>query len=404
MEQLEGKSMKTQKKRRIAIIGAGPYGIAAAAHLRGKGMDFDMFGQPMAFWADQMPEGMVVRSTWDACHISDPEERWTLDAYAQAHHLDLVAPLDREEFVRYGIWVQTQVAPDVDGRRVVDVRSDAWGFSLALEDGEVRQVDRVVVAAGIGQSPRIPIEFQGVVSPRLTHSSQHKRMDVFAGKRVAVVGGGQTALESAALLHENGAEVTVLVRRPKVHFLDQTVPWLKSEANPLRRVFYPPSDVGPPGLNWIVATPGLFRCFPKRLQDQIAARSIRPAGSGWLVPRLRNVAIRTGACVTGTTDEADGIRLHLSDGSDTQFDHVYLATGYRVDLRRYSFLGPELLSRIEQADGYPILKRGLESSVPGLHFMGAPAAHSFGPLCRFVSGTKFAGRALAAGIAGAPAL
>jgi hypothetical protein len=94
----------------------------------------------------------------------------------------------------------------------------------------------------------------------------------------------------------------------------------------------------------------------------------------------------------------------LSDGSDTQFDHVYLATGYRVDLRRYSFLGPELLSRIEQADGYPILKRGLESSVPGLHFMGAPAAHSFGPLCRFVSGTKFAGRALAAGIAGAPAL
>jgi thioredoxin reductase len=367
-------------------------------------MDVQMFGQPMSFWADQMPEGMVVRSTWDACHIADPENRLTLNAYAREQHPDLVAPLDREEFVRYGLWVQSQVAPDLDRRRVLDIRADGSGFRLTLEDGEIQQANRVVVAAGIGQSPRIPSEFQGVVSPRLTHSSQHKRMDVFAGKRVAVIGGGQTALECGALLHENGADVTVVVRRPKVHFLDQTVPWLKSESNPFRWVFYPPSDVGPPGLNWIVATPGLFRCFPKRLQDQIAARSIRPAGSGWLVPRLRNVVIKTGACVTQTTETTEGLQLLMNDGSQMVVDHVFLATGYRVDLKNYPFLGPELLSRIERADGYPILRRGLESSVPGLHFMGAPAARSFGPLCRFISGTKFAGRALAAGIAGAPSL
>jgi FAD-dependent urate hydroxylase len=182
------------------------------------------------------------------------------------------------------------------------------------------------------------------------------------------------------------------------------VPWLKSESNPFRWVFYPPSDVGPPGLNWIVATPGLFRCFPKRLQDQIAARSIRPAGSGWLVPRLRNVVIKTGTCVTQTTETTEGLQLLMNDGSQMVVDHVFLATGYRVDLKNYPFLGPELLSRIERADGYPILRRGLESSVPGLHFMGAPAARSFGPLCRFISGTKFAGRALAAAIARAPSL
>jgi hypothetical protein len=73
---------------------------------------------------------------------------------------------------------------------------------------------------------------------------------------------------------------------------------------------------------------------------------------------------------------------------------VLLGTGYKVAISRYEFLSPELLEAVRSANGYPILNSGFESSVAGLFFIGAAAAHSFGPLCRFVAGTPFTARAL----------
>jgi len=52
------------------------------------------------------------------------------------------------------------------------------------------------------------------------------------------------------------------------------------------------------------------------------------------------------------------------------------------------------MQRIERINGFPILNRDLETSVPGLHVVGAPAAYCFGPLLQFVSGTHFASRTL----------
>jgi FAD-dependent urate hydroxylase len=59
-------------------------------------------------------------------------------------------------------------------------------------------------------------------------------------------------------------------------------------------------------------------------------------------------------------------------------------------VRRYPFLAPELAAEVEVDNGYPRLRAGLESSVPGLHFLGAPAAQTFGPIMRFVVGTWYA--------------
>ena len=75
-------------------------------------------------------------------------------------------------------------------------------------------------------------------------------------------------------------------------------------------------------------------------------------------------------------------------------DHLLLATGYRVDAARYAFLAPTLLQGLRTRDGYPELNVGFESSVPGLHFLGTPAAGTFGPLCRFVVGTRYMARTL----------
>ncbi len=145
----------------------------------------------------------------------------------------------------------------------------------------------------------------------------------------------------------------------------------------------------------------MFRRLPRTWQDKIAYRSTRPAGAGWLVGRLRDVPIRTSRTVGSMIRIGDTLELTLDDGTRRAVDHALISTGYRVDVSRYGFLVPSLLQRLRIIDGYPTLTAGLESSsVPGLHFLGAPAYRSFGPLCRFVSGTAFASRALTRRIVG----
>jgi FAD-dependent urate hydroxylase len=386
--------------RQVVVIGAGPYGLAAAAHLRAAGIDTHVFGETMEFWSKQMPEGMMVRSIWEASHISDPRRALTLDAYVRERRLQLPRPMPLSDFIDYGRWFQQQVVPDLDPRRVERIEAAPGGFRVALAGGETLRAQRVVVATGIARFSRRPPLFDGLPASVVSHTSDHSRLARFRERSVAVIGGGQSALESAALLHELGAAVEVIARQPEIRWLDQKATWLKSEANPLRRMLYPPSDVGPPGLNWIVATPALFRRLPRSAQEWVAYRSIRPAGSGWLVPRLRAVPITTGRHVTAVSPAGDdAVDLRLDDGSERRVNHVLLATGYRVDVSRHAFLAPGVLRGLEVVDGYPELRPGLESSVRGLHFMGAPAARSFGPVNRFVSGTAWAASALARAIA-----
>lgn len=383
----------------VVIIGAGPYGLAAAAHLRAANVETRMFGKAMEFWEEQMPAGMFLRSPWYASHIADPHRQLTLDDFEGAGGVHVPRPIPVETFIEYGRWFQRQAAPQLDGRRVTEVHGAPAGFRVVLDDGETFEAQRVVVATGISRFAWRPPQFEGLPEPFASHSADHRDLGRFAGRRVAVVGGGQSALESAAILHESGADVEVFARQPRIRWLDQKARWLKSPRNPFRPLLYPPTDVGPPILNQIVAAPRLFRCFPSRLQEKIAYRCIRPAGAAWLVARLRDVPIRTSRAVRSARRTGDRVALTLDDGSPREVDHVLISTGYRVDVSRYPFLTPELLARVRLVDGYPVLRAGLESSLPGLHFVGAPAARSFGPVCRFVSGTAFTARELTRGIA-----
>lgn len=379
----------------VVIIGAGPYGLAAAAHLRAAGIELRIFGKAMEFWDRQMPEGMNVRSVWEACHIADPRRALTLDGYVAAEGVKIPQLIPLTDFVNYGRWFQRCVAPDLDPRHITRVERTARGFCVTLDDGEQIFTQRVVVATGIGLFPRRPPQFSALPPELVSHTSQHKALGRFTGVAMAVVGGGQSALETSALLHEKGAGVQIITRQDHINWLGQKGQWLKSRRNPLRALMYPPTDVGPPGLNQIVANPGLFRRLPVRVQQWVAHRSIRPAGSGWLRPRLREVPIHMSREVATATVAGSKVKLRLDDGSERTVDHVLLATGYHVDVSRYTFLAPEMIEALDVLDGYPALTAGLESSVPGLHFLGAPAARSYGPLNRFVSGTGFAASALA---------
>jgi lysine/ornithine N-monooxygenase len=376
----------------VAIVGAGPYGLAATAFLRAAGVETRLFGEPMGFWRHQMPAGMRLRSAWEASHIADPAGALTLEAYQAAHGVRLAVPLPLSDFVQYGLWYQRQVAPDVDRRQVVEVAPAAGGYRLRLEDGEVLPARRVVLATGIARFAWRPPQFEGLPPALVSHTAEHADLSRFAGQRVLVVGGGQSALESAALLHEAGAAVEVVVRARRVHWLHRGR--LQGWLGPLRPLLYPPTDVGPPGLNWIVALPPLFRRLPRPLQQRIARRAIRPAGADWLRPRLRDVALTMGRQVVAVRPCGTGLRVALDDGSERRVEHLLLATGYRVDVARLPYLAPALVQALAQRDGYPQLGAGFEASLPGLHFLGALAAESFGPLFRFVAGTGYAARAL----------
>jgi cation diffusion facilitator CzcD-associated flavoprotein CzcO len=207
-----------------------------------------------------------------------------------------------------------------------------------------------------------------------------------------VIGGGQSALESAALLHESQADVELLVRENCVQWTWQR-PWLHT-FRPVGAVLYAWPDVGPAFISHAVARPNLYRTLPRALQDSWRAKSVRPNGVGWLKPRLRDVNISTGIAVVSASARGNQVDLKLSDGSRELVDHVLMATGYRVDVRKYEFLSASLVSALRLVGGLPMLGRGFESSVPGLHFLGAPAVWSYGPLMRFVAGADFAARSL----------
>ena len=378
----------------IAIIGAGPYGLGAAARLRSVGdLDVKVFGEPMSFWA-AMPKGMLLRSAWDACHIGFPDGELTLDAYKRGCGADFGKPVPLDAFIDYGQWFQRTAVPDVDPRRVQYVEPAEDGFRLEIDAGESLRARRVVVAAGIEAFPSRPSVFRSLPRDLVTHSSEHRDLRRFAGGRVLVVGGGQSALESAALLHEAGVEVEVVARKDHITWLHGgTVQRRLGRAKPL---FYAQTDVGPAGLSRVVAVPRLFRQLPRPLQGKMSHRAIRPAGARWLVERLAAVPITTARGVVEARTSGTGITVALDDGSRRTVDHVILGTGYRVDVGAYKFLAPTLVGDLRCAGGYPLLGHGLESSVPGLHFLGAPAAWSFGPTMRFVSGSWFAARQLTA--------
>src|ERR1700737_1661972 len=132
----------------MAIIGAGPYGLAATAHLRAVGVDVRVFGQTMSSWQRNMPVGMRLRSPWRASSISDPHQALTLDCYEATCARPLPRPVPLDSFVEYGRWVQRQVAPDLDPRGVTRLQRSTLGFQLVLGDGEVVQARQVGVAVG----------------------------------------------------------------------------------------------------------------------------------------------------------------------------------------------------------------------------------------------------------------
>jgi thioredoxin reductase len=383
----------------VAIVGAGPYGLALAAHLRKLGVGFRVFGKPMSSWLERMPRGMFLKSEGFASSIADPEEGYTLRRYCEEAgraYGDYGAPVAIETFTDYGLWFQQTLVPAVEETEVERVRPVGERWEVALADGQTTVARRVVIACGFPSFRHTPAALRDLPPSVVSHSSDHSDLRKFAGQDVVVVGAGQSALETAALLRESGASPSVVVRRTNLSWNDPPEVGRRSLQN---RIRFPMTGLGAGWASWVYAdVPLAFFRFPVATRVRLAREVLGPAGAWWLRERMEErVPVLLGHVVTGAS-AGDG-RVHLdvaaADGTvdgELEADHVIAATGYRVRLDALPFLEAPLRSRLRTVADAPALTTSFESSVPGLHFVGMAAANSFGPVMRFVCGTGFAAR------------
>ncbi|MFI8239473.1 FAD-dependent oxidoreductase [Streptomyces sp. NPDC085866] len=394
----------------VVVVGAGPYGLSVAAHLRAVGVPVRVFGEVMGSWRHAMATGMFLKSTPAATDLSAPEPGGRLADFRRLHgepELTELTPIPCEVFVRYGQWFQKRYVGEVDPARVVavDRAAPGSGFTVRLDDGQELGAAAVVVAIGLNGLAHVPDELRRLapegpgIGTLVSHTSHHTDLSRYAGQRVAVVGGGQSALESAALLHEAGAEAQVLVREQSVLWgmtPDLARPWTRRLAKP----------ASPLGTGWALAAvckaPGGVRRLPAQARLLLFRRALGPSGGWWLRERVEGVVpVRTSCRVTRA--EAAGSAAHLElaepDGrrATLTVDHVLAATGYRLDLDVIPFLSSAVRGAVACVPGSkaPYLTGTFESSVPGLYFTGSLAAPMFGPMMRFVAGTKFAATRIA---------
>jgi cation diffusion facilitator CzcD-associated flavoprotein CzcO len=380
---------------RVAIIGAGPYGLSIAAHLRSYGVPFRIFGTPLDGWRRHMPVGMMLKSDGFASSLSDPDGEGTLAEYCAERRIpyhDTDIPVSLELFNAYALDFQQRFVEDLEERHVVSLDRNGDGFVLELDDGEVLQPDFVVGAFGITYFARIPPELEHLPTNLMSHSSAHSDLSGFSGRDVTVIGGGSSAVDIATLLHEVGAQ-TSLVARSTLKFTPTPTPGPRSR---WQRIRNPSSGLGPSPRLWAYQKfPHLFRYLTGQARLTHIRRVLGPQTPSRMRARLEaGVVVAIGESIEHASEEDGRVRLVLrsQDGNKREIltDHVIAATGYYPKLSSVDFLSEDLRSSIRTHAEMPMVSAKFESSVSGLYFVGLLAVNSFGPLMRFIVGAEYA--------------
>jgi hypothetical protein len=332
-----------------------------------------------------MPAGMYLKSEPFGSDMSCPQGRYDLEGYSRAKHIDGIGrgiPLPLDQFLDYSDWYINQLVPDISDVTATEVKAVGSGFQVSFADAETIAARSVVVATGVLPYFYIPDELSGLPAELLSHTADYQGFDQFKGRRVAIVGSGSSALETAALLHEAGGEVQLIARTDPI-WGTRAVPLnglSKLRDNKLCEGWKCPFWDSPAG----------FRLLPRDMRVTKARTVLGPLGAWWLKDRVVGVVDIIGQTrVRSAEPSGSGVKLQLEGPgrSSLEVDHVIAGTGFHMDMARLSLLPAELQARIATYSGYPVLNRAGESTVPGLYFTGAPAAFALGPSMRFIAGT-----------------
>jgi FAD-dependent urate hydroxylase len=382
-----------------AVVGAGPYGLSVAAHLRVAGVPHEMFGEPLESWQSFMPRGMVLKSEPFASNLWDPARRFTYGKYLAEMGIPyrpVGDPIPVERFVEYAHWFRRHAVGDVRRVKVRRVARADGAYSLELEDGTVSKARRVILATGHMGFRHVPDELKGLPEGMCLHSTALHDLRRFAGHDVTVIGAGASALESLALLHEAGAKTRLVARRKQITWLGAPRP----NPNLIERLRMPDAGLGPGWRSWAVSElPFLYRrMFEPAKRHRFFLNTWGPSGAWWLRERVEGKIDVLFEHQIASAQAVDGqVRLGLTGpagATEILTDHVIAATGFDVALDRIDCLAPTLRAQIQREGPYARLNAQFETSVNGLFIVGLPAAPVFGPVQRFMFGAKHAAPAV----------
>jgi len=382
----------------VCIIGAGPYGVSIAACVQFVGINFRVFGNSMDRWLTRMPERMFLKSESCASSLYDPTGLHTLERYCAEKELpfpEYGTPVSRELFAQYAVSFQRTLVPCVEDVTVISINKLPKRFELRLSSGETLDAEKVIVATGMDYMAYIPEQLAQLPGELLSHSADYFEFHSFRNKEVIVIGGGQSALETAAMLREDGASVRLLVREPSLFWGPPPTTVRRSVYQRWRR---PRTKYGDGLRTWAYDNmAGLFHYLPQQIRLETVRTALGPAGAWWLKERvvgrlpillhqqIRGAETRGGRVVLQVTDQKGRMR-------ELTADHVIAGSGYRYDLRKLPFLGESLKTHLRHEQQSPVLSANFESSVPGLYFAGLGSANSFGPAMRFLAGAPYPAR------------
>jgi FAD-dependent urate hydroxylase len=392
------------RSAQVAVIGAGPYGLSLAAHLKELNVDHRIFGRPMQFWS-QIAEAAGERYLKSYCfgtNLSSPRPGFSFADYNGPRGLETFEPCSMANFADYGLWFQQNNVPWVEPVNAEHVSRVPGGFTVKLADGEQFLASQVVVATGLSCFAKVPDALTALPASCYTHTSSIRAFTAYAGRSVAVIGAGQSALEAAALLYEAGAQPQLLVREEKILWHNQ----VQLKRSLYRRLRSPISGLGTGPKGWALTHfPGAMHRFPEGFRSRFVKKHLPAEGAWWLRQRFENrVPTHLDATVVDARQANGRVQLQVRNGSSgdvrpLEVDHVIAGSGYDISVDRLGFLDPELRAQVRRIERSPRLNANFESSVPGLHFVGSSSAMSFGPLFRFVIGADYTARRVSSHLA-----
>ncbi|MEH7246876.1 NAD(P)-binding domain-containing protein [Neobacillus niacini] len=350
----------------LAIVGAGPYGISLAAHAAKAGLRYRVFGYPMDFWQFKMPPNMFIRTMLEYTNLSDPEERCTLKEFQKEKGLRLSYPIPRSVFVEYGKWFIEKLNLSIEKVYISHVRKEHGFFVLETENRNTVEAKNVIIAVGLTNSRYIPRDLAHVPKEYLSHTGDFTVFEQFRNQHVAVIGGGQSAWEASALLHQAHARVELIYRRPRRLDPEQNLNAKQKEI--ADEFFY----------------------YPQEKKMEVRKQFEKPTVSDFLVPLVEgNVTQRPNTFIVNTTlTKVNKVQVLLNDDTTLLVDHIIAATGYRFNPHNLSFL-VSIIDGIKCTEGLdPIVDESFQSTLPHLYFAGPATAFCYGPAFRFISGVK----------------
>lgn len=311
----------------VLIIGGGPAGLLTSYYLKRFGLESlilerDRLGQS---WRN-MRDAMTMLSPADIRHDLTS---LTFDNPISSV-INLKGPFaTKEEFIAYLDSFALKNSIDIcEKSSVATISAEENGFKVSTKRGDVYNSSIVVVATGVAGNPFIP-NIKGIKNnPMVTHSSESRNLEEYRGKKVLIVGAGNSGAELA--IEISGVATVSLTTRSTLKYYSKT-----DDLSNIR---------------------GLSESLLKEL---IKFKIIE------LKENCKIVSINDG-------------KVNFSDGCHDEFDEVIFATGYMPGLPKIEDVQVD-----KTADGYPIVSGNCESvSAKGLYFSG-PLAHN-NRFCSFI--------------------